>query len=105
MSAGTGREGGGGVCYSGAMPESPAPTAAVAVGTPDAPSAPAGTHESTATVVASRSGADPFTADEYRQFAMEDGRAGKLIGWLLCALFVYTILVASAAIWWTVQAS
>ena len=44
---------------------------------------------------------DPFTAEEYAQFAAEDGRAGRVIGWLLCFLFVYTILVASAAIWWT----
>ena len=48
--------------------------------------------------------AAPFTAEEYRQFAAEDGRAGRFIGWLLCALFVYTILVASAAIWWTMHA-
>ena len=46
-------------------------------------------------------GASPFSDEEFRQFAAEDGRAGKVIGWLLCALFVYTILVASAAIWWT----
>ena len=45
--------------------------------------------------------ADPFTAEEYAQFAAEDGRAGRVIGWLLCFLFVYTILVAGAAIWWT----
>ena len=45
--------------------------------------------------------ASPFSDEEFRQFAAEDGRAGKVIGWLLCALFVYTILVASAAIWWT----
>ena len=44
---------------------------------------------------------DPFTAEEYAQFAAEDGRAGRVIGWLLCFLFVYTIFVASAAIWWT----
>ena len=44
---------------------------------------------------------DPFTPEEYRQFAAEDGRAGRVIGWLLCGLFVYTILVAAAAIWWT----
>ena len=48
---------------------------------------------------------DPFTAEEYRQFAADDGRAGRVIGWLLCALFVYTILVASAAIWWTLNAT
>ena len=49
-------------------------------------------------------GADPFSGEEYRQFAAEDGRAGTFIGWLLCVLFVYTILVASAAIWWTLNA-
>ena len=48
--------------------------------------------------------ADPFTEEEYAQFAAEDGRAGRIIGWLLCFLFVYTILVASAAIWWTIEA-
>ena len=48
--------------------------------------------------------ADPFTAEEYARFAEEDGRAGRVIGWLLCFLFVYTILVASAAIWWTLNA-
>ena len=48
---------------------------------------------------------DPFSAEEYAQFAAEDGRAGRAIGWLLCFLFVYTILVASAAIWWTVTST
>ncbi|QDT17904.1 hypothetical protein [Alienimonas californiensis] len=79
------------------MPETPAPTAdappAAAVAAPERP----------APAVAPTAGGDPFSADEYRQFAREDGRAGRFIGWLLCALFVYTIIVASAAIWWTVQ--
>ncbi|MFH5804017.1 hypothetical protein [Alienimonas sp. DA493] len=80
------------------MPETPVPTAAAS-----ATAAPAAAVASTEAATSGRSG-DPFSADEYRQFAREDGRAGRLIGWLLCALFVYTILVASAAIWWTMQA-
>ena len=75
----------------------------------DAPAAPAETPAAdgpsvTAPVQAPPPAAAPFTAEEYRQFAAEDGRAGRFIGWLLCALFVYTILVASAAIWWTTHA-
>ncbi|MEM9701771.1 MAG: hypothetical protein AAF907_04945 [Planctomycetota bacterium] len=75
------------------MPETPEAAAPPYAG----PSRPDETAESS---VPKRTG-EPFTIEEYRQFAAEDGRAGKLIGWLLCALFIYTILVASAAIWWT----
>ena len=91
------------------MSDSPAPPAAeptpaevapVAVPNPDAPP----DARSGAGRVAPAVGGDPFSAAEYRQFAEEDGRAGRFIGWLLCALFVYTILVASAAIWWTLHA-
>lgn len=75
------------------MPETPAPPADPAASPPAlAPAAPP-----------RAAAADPFSAEEYSQFAKEDGRAGKFIGWLLCTLFVYTILVASAAIWWTMQ--
>ncbi len=90
------------------MPETPAPPAAEIApagapqtATPAGVAAPGADGRSSGVPAA---GADPFSADEYRQFAMEDGRAGKFIGWLLCVLFVYTILVASAAIWWTINA-
>ena len=45
--------------------------------------------------------ADPFGAGDYARFEREDRTAGRVIGYLLCFFFVYTILVASAAIWWT----
>ena len=82
------------------MPETAPPPTEPATTAASAP--PVGDGESTAHLhPADAAAADPFTAEEYAQFAAEDGRAGRVIGWLLCFLFVYTILVASAAIWWT----
>ena len=84
-----------------ASPAAPAPADSATAVSASSGASPVSDGE--AKLAAAKVGADPFSVEEYRQFAEEDGRAGQLIGWLLCALFIYTILVASAAIWWTIE--
>lgn len=42
-----------------------------------------------------------FTREELRQFAADDAEAGRRIGKILAALFIYTIVAMSVAIWWS----
>lgn len=42
-----------------------------------------------------------FDQEELRQFASDDAEAGRRIGKILAALFIYTIFAMSIAIWWT----
>lgn len=45
-----------------------------------------------------------FTRDELGQFAADDAQAGRIIGKILSALFIYTVIAMSVAIWWTFRA-
>ena len=42
-----------------------------------------------------------FSRDELRQFSADDAQAGRTIGKILSALFIYTVIAMSVAIWWT----
>ena len=42
-----------------------------------------------------------FTGEDLRQFAADDAQAGRTIGKILSALFIYTVIAMSVAIWWT----
>lgn len=42
-----------------------------------------------------------FSGEELRQFASDDVEAGRRIGKILSALFIYTLLAMSIATWWT----
>ncbi len=42
-----------------------------------------------------------FSRDELRQFAADDAQAGRIIGKILSALFIYTMVAMGVAIWWT----
>jgi hypothetical protein len=42
-----------------------------------------------------------FNRDELIQFESDDQDAGRRIGKILSALFVYTIIAMSVAVWWT----
>lgn len=42
-----------------------------------------------------------FDQEELRQFASDDAEAGRRIGKILAALFIYTVFAMSIAIWWT----
>ena len=42
-----------------------------------------------------------FSRDELRQFAADDADAGRSIGKILSALFIYTLIAMSVVIWWT----
>lgn len=44
-----------------------------------------------------------FSGDELRQFAVDDAEAGRRIGKILSALFIYTLLAMSVAVWWTLK--
>lgn len=44
-----------------------------------------------------------FSGDELRQFAADDAEAGRRIGKILSALFIYTLLAMSVAVWWTLK--
>ncbi|MBA3313149.1 MAG: hypothetical protein M3552_13435 [Planctomycetota bacterium] len=43
----------------------------------------------------------PFGAEEMQDLDREDVEAGRVIAWLLCFFFLYTIVVMSIAAWWT----
>lgn len=42
-----------------------------------------------------------FNRDELQQFDSDDQEAGRRIGKILSALFVYTLITMSIAVWWT----
>lgn len=42
-----------------------------------------------------------FSREELRQFEADDAEAGRRIGKILSALFVYTLIAMSVATWWT----
>ena len=42
-----------------------------------------------------------FSREELREFAADDATAGRNIGKILSALFIYTVIAMSVAIWWT----
>ncbi len=42
-----------------------------------------------------------FSREELRQFAADDADAGRSIGKILSALFIYTLIAMSVVIWWT----
>lgn len=44
-----------------------------------------------------------FSRDELRQFAADDAEAGRRIGKILSALFIYTLIAMSVAICWTLR--
>jgi hypothetical protein len=67
--------------------------------TPDAnPTARSPTHEL-------QQNAEPslFDREELTQFAADDAEAGRRIGKILSALFIYTLLAMSIATWWTLR--
>lgn len=43
----------------------------------------------------------PVSAAELEDLDREDVEAGKVIAWLLCFFFLYTIVGMSLAAWWT----
>ncbi len=45
--------------------------------------------------------ATPFREEEMRDLDREDVQAGRVMAWLLCFFFLYTIVVTSIAAWWT----
>lgn len=45
----------------------------------------------------------PFTSLERREFAADDSQAGKTIAKILCALFMYPLIVMAIVIWWTMR--
>lgn len=42
-----------------------------------------------------------FSSDELHQFVTDDTEAGRRIGKILSALFIYTLVAMSVAVWWT----
>ncbi len=44
-----------------------------------------------------------FSGDELLEFAADDAEAGRRIGKILSALFIYTLLAMSVAVWWTLK--
>lgn len=44
-----------------------------------------------------------FNRDELQEFVSDDQEAGRRIGKILSALFIYTLVAMSAAIWWTLR--
>lgn len=44
-----------------------------------------------------------FTSDEIRQFDADDMEAGRRIGKILTALFIYTLIAMSVVIVWTLR--
>ena len=44
-----------------------------------------------------------FSREDLRQFAAEDSGAGRNIVKILCALFVYPLIVMTVVIWWTMR--
>jgi len=44
-----------------------------------------------------------FSREEVRQFDNDDAEAGRRIGKILTALFVYTLIAMSIVIWWTLR--
>ena len=43
----------------------------------------------------------PFSNEELGQFKADDIQAGRTIGKLLSTLFIYTVIIMSVVIWWT----
>lgn len=43
----------------------------------------------------------PFDAEELAALDNEDVQAGRVMAWLLCFFFLYTIVVTALAAWWT----
>lgn len=44
-----------------------------------------------------------FTDEELQQFEADDQSAGTAIARILSTLFVYTLIVMSIALWWTLR--
>ena len=44
-----------------------------------------------------------FSREELREFAAGDSDAGRHIAKILCALFVYPLIVMAVVIWWTMR--
>lgn len=44
-----------------------------------------------------------FNRDELQEFVSDDQEAGRRIGKILSALFIYTLVAMSSAIWWTLR--
>ncbi len=44
-----------------------------------------------------------FSREELRTFAADDADAGRHIGKILSALFIYTLIAMSVATWWTLR--
>ena len=61
------------------------------------------TDNNTESVIHRDDEASLFSDDELRQFAADDAEAGRRIGKILSALFIYTLLAMSVAIWWTMK--
>ena len=49
------------------------------------------------------SGDEPFTPEQRAQFQADDAQAGRLIGRMLCAFFLYTLVVMALTTWWTIR--
>jgi hypothetical protein len=45
--------------------------------------------------------ASPFGEGEMQDLDREDVQAGRVMAWLLCFFFLYTIVVTIIAAWWT----
>lgn len=44
-----------------------------------------------------------FTEEELQQFEVDDRSAGTAIARILSTLFIYTLIVMSIALWWTLS--
>ena len=44
-----------------------------------------------------------FTTAEIGQFSEEDNSAGRTIGTLLSTLFLYTVIIMTIVLWWTMR--
>ena len=60
-------------------------------------------HNNTEGVIHHNDEASLFSGDELRQFAADDADAGRSIGKILSALFIYTLRAMSVAVWWTLK--
>ena len=58
-------------------------------------------HAAAAGHAAATAPENPFSHEELAQFDSDDTTAGRNIGKLLATIFLYTIIVMSAAAWWT----
>ena len=58
------------------------------------------------TITATLAGSQPvFTDRAWSEFGSEDAYAGQFIGKMLCAFFIYSLIVMAGVWWWTYRAA